>query len=101
MSASLISVCRAATLPCPAFFILSLITEGRSSPEWEWGAGFAAGRKLRKAGLGRRGGMVKEGQVNCYTEGPIKVLKQRCALPFDMLSTFFRGMCDDFIYDVY
>lgn len=26
--------------------------------------------------------------MNCYTEGPIKVLKQRCALPFDMLSTF-------------
>lgn len=45
--------------------------------------------------------MVKEGQVNCYTEGPIKVLKQKCALPFDMLSTFFRGMCDDFIYDIY
>lgn len=41
--------------------------------------------------------MVKEGQVNYYMEGPLKVLKQRRALPFDMLSTFFHGMCDDFI----
>ena len=55
-------------LPCPCVFY-PLFNHSGSGPQWEWEAGVTAGRKLRKAGLLKKGRDSQGRQVSCDVEG--------------------------------